>query len=50
MIDNGSEFLWRAFASTGDPMAYLDFSRNRLDKTGFEGTVNANDKSAGIGA
>jgi hypothetical protein len=50
MIDNPSEHLWRAFAVTGDPMAYLHFSQNRYGKTGVEGKKNANDKSTRAGS
>jgi hypothetical protein len=52
MIDNTSEFLWRAFASTGDPMAYLNFKHSRRDGTesGFEGRNNENNQDTGIGS
>jgi hypothetical protein len=49
-MDNSSEFLWRAFAATGDPTAYLNFTHSRRNEPGFEGRSNENTESTGFGA
>jgi len=48
MNDNPSEFLWRAFAATGDPTAYLNFTHSRRNETGYKGRSNENSESTGI--
>ncbi|MCL1882514.1 MAG: hypothetical protein FWF81_02000 [Defluviitaleaceae bacterium] len=48
-MDN-SEFLWRAFSVTGDPLAYVEYSRNRNEKTGSKGRINENHKSTRLGS
>jgi hypothetical protein len=50
-MDN-SELLWRAFSLTGDPLAYVEFSRFRgeTQKPGSKGRSNENHKSTRLGS
>ena len=41
--------LWQAFAVSGNPIAYLEYTRNRNDNIG-KGRTNENRKITGIGS
>jgi len=49
-MDFPTEYLWRAFAVTGDPMAYVDYAQNRKTGVGFEGRRVENNKGKRAGS
>jgi hypothetical protein len=46
---SGTDNFWQSFALSGDPMAYLDYTRERNDRREKANQRNENNKSTRIG-
>jgi hypothetical protein len=49
-MNNSHELFWQAFALSGDPLAYLDYTRNRSEWHPESWRRDENNESTGLGA